>query len=148
MGHRLIQVHLKLLPAVIYTLLRFPLILLLLLILFNTLPATHQLVLGWGGGFKSPPTLFSHLHLTLNKYFPGSSILFTFVQQIIFLYTKSSFIFGQLLFVHSSLHFLDSLHINNMCFTSSSAQRRGHLPFSKPLLIHFNYDVKCYAVFA
>jgi predicted membrane protein len=88
MGHRLIQVHLKLLPTVIYTLLRFPLILLILLILFNTPPPRHSPTsLGVGG-------LFSHLHLTLNKYFPRSFILFTFVHQIIFLYTKSSFIFG------------------------------------------------------
>jgi hypothetical protein len=48
LGHRLIQVHLKLLPTVIYTLLKFLLILLLLLILFNTPPPTQQLVSGWG----------------------------------------------------------------------------------------------------
>jgi hypothetical protein len=115
MGHRLIQVHLKLLPTVIHTLLRFLLIVLLLLILFNT-PRHSPTSLGMGG--LSPPlTLFSHLHLTLNKYFPRSFILSTFVQQNIFLHTKSSFIFGQLLFAHSSLHFLDYLHFNNMCFT-------------------------------
>jgi hypothetical protein len=38
MRQRLIHVHLKLLPTVIYTLLRFPLIQLLLLILFNNPP--------------------------------------------------------------------------------------------------------------
>jgi hypothetical protein len=38
-----------------------------------------------------------------------------------------------LLFDHVSLHFLDSLHCSNMCFSSSSPPHRGHLPFSKPI---------------
>jgi hypothetical protein len=58
----------------------------------------------WVGGCP-PLTLFSHLHLVLNKHFPRDFILFTFVQLIIFLYAKSSFTFSQLQFTHSSLHF-------------------------------------------
>jgi hypothetical protein len=36
------------------------------------------------GEFVPPPpsTLFSHLHLVLNKYFPRDFILFTFVQLV------------------------------------------------------------------
>jgi hypothetical protein len=127
MGHRLIQVHLKLLPTVIYTLLKF--VLILLLIIFNTPPPRHSPTSLGVGGLSPHLTLFSHLHLTLNKYFPRSFILYTFVQQIIFLYTKSSFIFGQLLFTHSFVHFLDSLNFNNMCFTSSSPHHRGTFLF-------------------
>jgi hypothetical protein len=66
-----------------------------------------------GGGLCPPLTLLSHLHLVLNKYFPRDFILFIFVQLIIILYAKSSFISSQLLFTHSSLHFFVSEQFSN-----------------------------------
>jgi hypothetical protein len=70
----------------------------------------------------------SHLHFVLNKHFLRDYILFTFVQLIIFLYAKSSFIFSQLLFTHSSLHlFFVSERFSNMCLASSTPKHRGHL---------------------
>jgi hypothetical protein len=84
-----------------------------------------------GGG--GPLTLFSNLHLVLNEYFPRDFVLFTFVLLIIFLYAKSSFIFSQFLFTHSSLYFFVSEHFSNMCLPSSAPKHRDHLPLSKPL---------------
>jgi hypothetical protein len=50
--------------------------------------------------FTFPPFLFSHIRLTLSKYFLTFPICVLLVQFIIFLYANSSFIFGKFLDPH------------------------------------------------